>query len=390
MRLARIAVGFALVASAFAWVACSKTEGAGPEGSSSIALATPSAAPSASAAPAMRGMVFIPAGKLVAGTPRDRVPRIADEELPGTEIELNAFYIDLLPYPNERGAIPTVNVTQADAERLCSAQGKRLCTELEWERACKGPDNASYDYGDAYKAASCGTGVGADEAARRPSGDRIACKSGFGVLEMHGGAWEWTQSAWGRGKTDPSLGVLRGGNATAGELVGRCANALGRSTTTKDPTMGFRCCKGEVNPAVVDLRLASGRTLEPNLKPDSPRIGRVARATQGGVVPAGKGFFVTSAWTWRPVPNELLQVASGCAGAEHGAPFGCALVVYRPDDARDLPIAAIPVDVGISEVVIAGEAKHLRVRGVLSKGGLMTKDITYLYGRVDIHETPAK
>ena len=388
MRRAPIAV---LIAScgALAFAACSKTEGVGPEASASVAVST-APQPSSSAAPNERGMIFIPAGKLVAGTPRDRVPRIADEELAGDEVEMNAFYIDLLPYPNERGAIATSNVTRDDAERLCGAQGKRLCTELEWERACKGPENTTYDYGDVYKAGSCGTGVSADEASRRPAGDRIACKSGFGVLEMHGGVWEWTQSQWGRGKSDPNLGVLRGGNATAGELVGRCSNSLGRSVTSKEPTMGFRCCKGEVNGAKVELKLATGRTLEPNLKPDAARVGRVARATQGGVVPPGKGFFVTSAWTWRPVPNELLQVSSGCAGAEHGKPFGCALVVFRPEDTRDLPIAAVPVDVGISEVVIAGEAKHLRVRGVLSKGGLMTKDITYLYGRADIHETATK
>ncbi|CAN5162688.1 hypothetical protein BH09MYX1_BH09MYX1_28950 [soil metagenome] len=372
----------------FVFAACSKTEGASPEASASVAISAASAAPSASSAPNQRGMVFVAPGKLVAGTPRGRVPRIADEELPGDDVEMSAFYIDLLPYPNERGAIPTSNVTRDEAARLCGAQGKRLCTELEWERACKGPDNATYEYGESYKAAACATGVSADEASRRPSGDRIGCKSGYGVLEMHGGVWEWTQSTWGRGKSDPSLGVLRGGNATSGDLVGRCANSLGRTSSTKEPSMGFRCCKGEVNGATVDLKLALGRTLEPNLKPDASRVGRVARATQGGVVPPGKGFFVTSAWTWRPVPNELLQVASGCAGAEHGKPFGCALVVYRPDDTRDLPITAVAVDVGISEVVIAGEAKHLRVRGVLSKGGLMTKDITYVYGRTDIHDTP--
>ena len=297
----RLASSLALfsVASVVAALACSKTEGVGPEASAQVPMSSSSPAASGSA-PSERGMIHVPAGKLVAGTPRGRVPRLADEELPGTEIEMGAFYIDMLPYPNERGAIPTSNVSREDAERLCGAQGKRLCTELEWERACKGPDNATYDYGEAYKPSACGTGVAADEASRRPSGDRLACKSGFGVLEMHGGVWEWTSSPWGRGKSDPSLGVLRGGNALAGELVGRCANSLGRSTQTKEPSMGFRCCKGDVNAAKVELSLASGRTLEPNLKPDSARIGRVARATQGGVVPSGRGFFVTSAWTWRP------------------------------------------------------------------------------------------
>ena len=47
------------------------------------------------------GMAWIPAGTFVAGTPVTAVPRVADEELPGTPTPMNGFYIDLLPYPNE-------------------------------------------------------------------------------------------------------------------------------------------------------------------------------------------------------------------------------------------------------------------------------------------------
>lgn len=373
-----------VVGSLPACSACTKTEvAAGPEASASLAF--PGAAPTSSVAPAQHGMVSIPAGKLSAGTPLGRVPRIPEEELPGDELDMGAFYIDLLPYPNESGAIPTTNVTREDAQRLCDAQGKRLCTELEWERACKGPDNFVYEYGDAYKPQTCGMGISVEEAARHPSGDHVACKSGFGVREMHGDVWEWTQSSWGRGRTD-SLGVLRGGNSVAGELAGRCANGIGRVPTQKSPTMGFRCCKGDVSPAKVDLKLSTGRILEPLAKADPAHVGRVARSPNGGVVAAGKGFFVTSTWSWRPVPNEVLQVASGCAGAEHGKPFGCALVVYRADDSQDVPLAAVPVDVGIVEMAVAGEPKHIRVRGLQSKGGLIARDVTYAYGRVYISE----
>jgi len=377
-----------VVGSLPACSSCSKNDvGVGPEASASVPSS--SATTVSSAAPVQHGMVWVPAGKLHVGTPVGRVPRIAEEELTGDEVDMGAFYIDLLPYPNESGAIPTTNVTRDDAQRLCEAQGKRLCTELEWERSCKGPDNFVYEYGDTYKPQICGTGISVEEAARHPSGDHVACKSGFGALELHGDVWEWTQSSWGRGRTD-ALGVLRGGNSVAGELAGRCANGIGRAPTQKSPSMGFRCCKGDVNPAVVDLKLSTGRILEPLAKTDAARVGRVARASSGGVVPAGKGFFVTSTWNWRPVPNEVLQVASGCAGAEHGKPFGCALVVYRADDTRDLPLAAVTVDVGIVEMAVAGEAKHIRVRGLQSKGGLIARDITYAYGHVEIGEPVTK
>jgi formylglycine-generating enzyme required for sulfatase activity len=82
------------------------------------------------------GMAWIPPGTLRVGTPADRVPRVADEEPAGTFAEMSGFYIDQLPYPNEPGAIPTTNVTRDEAEQLCAGKGKRLCTELEWERAC--------------------------------------------------------------------------------------------------------------------------------------------------------------------------------------------------------------------------------------------------------------
>ena len=54
------------------------------------------------AAPAPRqGMVWIPPGALVAGTPPDGYPRLADEEIPGEQLILSGFYIDVYPYPNE-------------------------------------------------------------------------------------------------------------------------------------------------------------------------------------------------------------------------------------------------------------------------------------------------
>jgi sulfatase modifying factor 1 len=93
------------------------------------------------------GMVWIEQGTLRAGTPLERVPRLPDAELAGQPFELTGFFIDVFPHPNEPGAIPTTNVTRQVAQELCESAGKRLCTELELERACKGPDNWAYPYG---------------------------------------------------------------------------------------------------------------------------------------------------------------------------------------------------------------------------------------------------
>ena len=236
----------ALAGSAVGASACGrdKSGGAGANETTGDAAALVSA-PSATAPGAPRpGMMFIPSGILKAGTPIDQVPRVADEELPGVEVALGGFYIDVLPFPNEAGAIPTTNKSRDEAARLCGEKSKRLCTELEWERACKGPANTRYEYGEAYRAADCAMGQAIETASKRPEGQRSTCQSGFGVREMHGGAWEWTASEWGRGSgsSATSLGVLRGGNSEAGEIVGRCSNALARPPSTQSPTMGFRCC----------------------------------------------------------------------------------------------------------------------------------------------------
>lgn len=330
-------------------------------------------------APRRPGMVWIPAGTLRAGTPSDRIPRVPDEELPGTAVEMGGFYIDQLPWPNETGAIPTTNVTRDDAAALCAGQGKRLCTELEWERACKGEGNTAYEYGDAYRASACGTGVASEDAARRPTGEHAQCKSSFGVSDMHGTVWEWTDSPWARGHAGSSLGVLRGGNAMAGELVGRCANSIGRAPTKKSPTMGLRCCAGPKNEAIVDLALEGKPVVE--LLPASK-----ANAMHDAWEPALRPAFgvatnrIVRVWRWVPVPNEELFVFVGCAKAPTEA---CSIAIGR--EASDSPYVLASAEIGrmAPDLLRLGDMRHLRVRA-LDVRGTFGRDLTYVYGNVDL------
>jgi formylglycine-generating enzyme required for sulfatase activity len=349
-------------------------------------------APSATAAGAARpGMVWIPPGEFRAGTPVGKTPRVPEEELPGTEIVLGGYYIDALPYPNEAGAIPTTNVARDEAARMCEIKGKRLCSELEWEHACKGPQGSTYEDGETYHASMCAMGVPAEESARRPSGEQLACKSGFGVRDMHGGPWEWTDGPWGRG-SQRELGVLRGGNALAGEIAGRCANALARPPTTKSPTMGFRCCAGPKNEAKVDLALRGGPPLERSMKTRDFTAPLVPLASDTWSAPdAGSTFTFVHAFTWRPVPNEELVVATGCAKDKPHP--RCGLLVARVRDAGQetaTEAGAVTVDTlahvdtgfEASEVAEVGDARHLRLKGLDSRGGYL-RDFTYSYGRIE-------
>jgi sulfatase modifying factor 1 len=57
------------------------------------------------------------------------------------------YCIDEYEYPNEKGQRPRVMFTFGEAQHLCAALGKRVCTETEWTMACEGPSYKPYPYG---------------------------------------------------------------------------------------------------------------------------------------------------------------------------------------------------------------------------------------------------
>ncbi|HEY8038633.1 MAG TPA: SUMF1/EgtB/PvdO family nonheme iron enzyme [Polyangiaceae bacterium] len=371
-----------LGAVALSAVACSKSLGAEPDGGAggNVVSAPSSTAPGAPRA----GMVWIPPGVLRAGSAIDEVPRVADAELPGVDEAMGGFYIDVLPWPDEVGAIPTTNVTRDEAELLCQGKGKRLCSELEWERACKGPDNLRYEYGGTYDARVCGTGVAADSSARHPSGDRSACHSAFGVRDMHGGSWEWTDSRWGRGASR-DLGVTRGGNDAAGEIASRCAYARSIAPGARSPVTGFRCCTGPHNDAEVQLDVTVGtpfQKAEHTTRSSPPLVALGGAACGPPLAPAPCSL--SRAWTWRPSPNVQLSLAGGCMGRDPNA--RCALAVSRTLGDREETVAQIDTGREIPEVVLVeGLDRRIRVRGA-DLHGQFFREVLFSYGRVDVRE----
>lgn len=306
-------------AQASASVAASARPAPSGAASSSIAAPTPPPQP-------RRGMIWIEPGSLVAGTPPGQLPRLADQEMPGEQVILKGFYIDVYPYPNEEGAIPLTNVTQSAAAKLCADQDKRLCGELEWERACKGPSNTTFEYGNVYHADRCGTG---NEPSLRPSGLRVACRSDFGVRDLHGGAFEWTASVWGRG-TEAGFFAVRGGNSTTGELTGRCAHAEPREPTSSAASLGFRCCAGVANTAEVVLDLRRGPKLEAKgvVEKELARtfLQTLPKEAETKLRRYGEPR-VEMFWIWRPIANDDLHVARICAGL--GKQPACGLLFVR-------------------------------------------------------------
>jgi hypothetical protein len=326
-------------------------------------------------------MVWIPGGALVAGTPRNELPRKSDEEMLGEQVILHGYYIDVFPYPNEEGAIPLTNVNQSDALALCAERGKRLCSELEWERACKGPQNHAYEYGERHRPDRCGTGVAPS---LRPSGLRVGCRSDFGVRDLHGGAFEWTSSPWRRG-TSGELGTVRGGNGTAGEVVARCANGEGRPASTKSGVIGFRCCAGPVNQAEVTLEVRLGKRLDELERIERQRSTKLLRALPDEARTAlarGGNPRVERLWIWRPVGNEELEIAAVCSGL--GTRPACGVLVCRDELGKAEAVAWAPSGLFIASVHQERDPKDLWMLGG-DELGRFKRLIAYAWGRVTVH-----
>jgi formylglycine-generating enzyme required for sulfatase activity len=210
------------------------------------------------------GMVLVPGGAFTLGDslggpgPHARfAPR---------RVELPPYWIDRYPYPNVVGERPLSDVSWYEAATRCRALGKRLCTEAEWERACKGPEEHRYSYGDEYEEGRCHTGVMEEAGHAMPLaqiGEKVACVSGFGVYGMLGNVNEWVADIRGESSNEglpfPSgshLGypILRGGDfgMSGRDLTCSFRNHSHTPFYTGGDD-GFRCCRSAA-PAGIDTK----------------------------------------------------------------------------------------------------------------------------------------
>src|SRR5690606_1763172 len=129
-------------------------------------------------------------------------------------------------YPGDPTLPPRLGVSAVEAQALCAAKDGRLCTELEWERACRGPESGIYPTGN------------------EPCSDSAdLCLSSFETAKM-GSLPEWTASTFGKGSDAAGKPVVRGSKAQSPANERRCSR---RRTADKDEAVGFRCCYGAPN-----------------------------------------------------------------------------------------------------------------------------------------------
>lgn len=248
-------------------------------------------------------MVSIPAGEFILGSP-DGSP----DEQPSRRIYLDSFQIDryevtnaqyrrfLLEFrkspprywsdfnfPPGQAGVPVVGVSWDQAHAYCAWQGKRLPTEAEWEKACRGVRGRIYPWGDAWDEHKANVGLDwqtswpaqlesswsqlqgsagfNDQYALKPVGSYLTGMSVWGVFDLVGNASEWTADwyTW-RGYHDlPSTNPIglgppwnhsvrgsawfdRLGTQAFTPDLSRCAQR-NSSHSFDDPRLGFRCMK---------------------------------------------------------------------------------------------------------------------------------------------------
>jgi formylglycine-generating enzyme required for sulfatase activity len=235
------------------------------------------------AAPA--GMVFLPGGEFQRGRthedPETKVawyPNPLRDDLPVRAVHVSPFYLDehevtIGEYaafvkaarhrtppvwaegkpPVGRETYPVADVSWDDAAAYCAWKGKRLPTEAEWERACRGMvDSERYPWGDRTP----GKGDARFDGLEGPAAVCSVPKSRAGLCDMAGNVWEWTADWYGkeyyaeappRDPKGPANGiyrVLRGGSwfDKAGFLT--CSYRSWARPGERSPNIGFRCAKG--------------------------------------------------------------------------------------------------------------------------------------------------
>jgi formylglycine-generating enzyme required for sulfatase activity len=147
---------------------------------------------------------------------------------------------------------PVVGVSWRDAHVYCAFVGGRVPTEAEWEKAARGDDETRrFPWGRLYDsgAANHGRGPLSPDAIdgfleSAPVGSFPGGASPYGVLDMAGNVWEWTDGEPRPGEFEVELAgarVIRGGSWTSASTTVRVTARSLQVTDARTSDLGIRC-----------------------------------------------------------------------------------------------------------------------------------------------------
>jgi len=196
-------------------------------------------------------MMLVPAGAFLFGASLEavNVPAFFIDKYPVTNREYEAFCRDtgyrFPKYWNEQRFrdpnAPVVGVSVADAQKYSRWVGKSLPTEEQWEKASRGVDGRPYPWGEesATSELACFAGD-ALEGQTSPVQAHPLGMSPYGVGEMAGNVWEWTNTSLTDSET---VNVIKGGCYNDPAELLRSDFRLEAVPKDKFETIGFRCVK---------------------------------------------------------------------------------------------------------------------------------------------------
>lgn len=214
------------------------------------------------------GMVSVPGGEFAMGCNEAVDSECEDNEKPQRKVDVPGFRIDRTEVtveayrqcvdakrctPPDTGEERFCNWGQAgrekhpincldwnQAEAFCAWAGKRLPTEVEWEKAARGTDGRVYPWGNTWdlpKGNVYETYDGHKETA--PVGSFPDGASPYGALDMAGNVWEWTAD-WLR---NGEFRLIRGGSWVDLQRRARTSRRLGTMPISRNGDIGVRCAR---------------------------------------------------------------------------------------------------------------------------------------------------
>ena len=229
------------------------------------------------------GMVLVPAGEVTIGLTPQQVRKVTesmggmskyhDNAQPAHKVMVDAFYIDKYEvtnkqykefvdatghtppinwegnnYPPGKGDHPVVYVSWESAVAYAKWRGKRLPTEIEWEKAARGTDGRLFPWGNKFKRRYANTDDGGP-GHTTPVGKYKKGVSPYGCFDMAGNVAEWTASNYlpypGNNFPDEFYGkerfVVRGGSWYTNNYEALTTFRFKFTPVSDYEDVGFRC-----------------------------------------------------------------------------------------------------------------------------------------------------